>query len=895
MVSTKNVRKNRSGGKKSVPAVDLKSGMASKSKLNFKSKPSQASTAAATIKAKSLLKTTNKRPAPFQPRLPPAPANAVVEATVSRPPTLDQPARTECCCCCPTNSKCTKEVVDESVIREPINSGRKGAKQIIDSVNCGTAEVRDLLFNECELILECRVCRQLFRSTANFLLHKRDFCLEHACEQMLLFDATQITYREEEEVVVVQEEVSEVNTDVKGSKMRTLQECLGKMAAEKEKQRLEKAPKLALALQKIANNPNAVYQERVSPGHDLDFDHSLHQEMELGNSSPACSSDMAAGTTTSDSPKSNSSDSADQHPHIKVTVKVAPCSKSSHNLSDSSKGSTKRVRKVKKFSDEAAAAAPEATSGLVRVAPSVSTSSTLSSLLAGPASGGHSGQVTCGECGAVFVSKKTLRVHIKTIHAVQRLLFPCPFCCMTFKQLCNASRHMITVHKKSRSDVKRLRDVVKLRARPLGDESPEDADEEERFDSDDEGDDGDDDELSNSPQQDTQLGHGDGVASVVELDEGQDVDMEVGEETSTLTSESTIRSRTRQVDKEVTLTSEQQQDVKENKNDLNVHACRACCRTFNRIQSKQSHERACPQLKALLNATNASNSEHVAVAQTLFAEQQNCNLKDMFPAIMMDDETRLELFKITNLTSLRCSLCPTTTFTSSSFLVNHAVTHLGHQVLKCRGCLYQSLSRSDLHTHLSTVHNIRDIEEQRSRLIVNLSATSNCSSSHTESKPPPPPPQATVLTPPRDEDGDGSIEGDEEDGGGDSTPGDDPDDRKDDESLFRPPPLYDSRLSPLSTCTITSPTSPTTSPSSSITNCSSESNVAGSGSGSGSSDNARIKLVFQRKPQLTSSSHSHSHSHSKKARQGDIYAVTKVEECPLPLSRDQSPVPDSFS
>lgn len=32
--------------------------------------------------------------------------------------------------------------------------------------------------NECDILLECRVCRNIFRSLLNFLLHKRSFCSE---------------------------------------------------------------------------------------------------------------------------------------------------------------------------------------------------------------------------------------------------------------------------------------------------------------------------------------------------------------------------------------------------------------------------------------------------------------------------------------------------------------------------------------------------------------------------------------------------------------------------------------------------------------------------------------------------------------------------------------------
>lgn len=39
-------------------------------------------------------------------------------------------------------------------------------------------QVKDLLSFECDIMYECRVCRSIFRSLANFLLHKRKYCTD---------------------------------------------------------------------------------------------------------------------------------------------------------------------------------------------------------------------------------------------------------------------------------------------------------------------------------------------------------------------------------------------------------------------------------------------------------------------------------------------------------------------------------------------------------------------------------------------------------------------------------------------------------------------------------------------------------------------------------------------
>ncbi|KAL3887752.1 hypothetical protein ACJMK2_000145 [Sinanodonta woodiana] len=68
--------------------------------------------------------------------------------------------------------------VDFSVIRTAIQIGGKSIEQILNGVYYGSAEVRHLLMNECDFILECKVCHNLFRSLPNFVAHKRVYCVE---------------------------------------------------------------------------------------------------------------------------------------------------------------------------------------------------------------------------------------------------------------------------------------------------------------------------------------------------------------------------------------------------------------------------------------------------------------------------------------------------------------------------------------------------------------------------------------------------------------------------------------------------------------------------------------------------------------------------------------------
>ncbi|XP_060085921.1 uncharacterized protein LOC132565299 [Ylistrum balloti] len=88
--------------------------------------------------------------------------------------------------------------IDFSVISVAIEAGHKMVQQILNCVHYGTPEVRNLMYNECDFIVECRVCRNLFRSIPNFVAHKRIYCTTE-------FEQTSFpSSGQEESVVVVQ-------------------------------------------------------------------------------------------------------------------------------------------------------------------------------------------------------------------------------------------------------------------------------------------------------------------------------------------------------------------------------------------------------------------------------------------------------------------------------------------------------------------------------------------------------------------------------------------------------------------------------------------------------------------------------------------------------------------
>ncbi|GBM06224.1 hypothetical protein AVEN_269626-1 [Araneus ventricosus] len=100
------------------------------------------------------------------------------------------------------NGHCAFEDLDHSILQHPFNLGSNNVRQILKCMQNASKEVKDLILNECNIIYECKICANLFRSLANFLYHKRCYCKKHLCEDMLLFE----NFEEETQTVVVQPE-----------------------------------------------------------------------------------------------------------------------------------------------------------------------------------------------------------------------------------------------------------------------------------------------------------------------------------------------------------------------------------------------------------------------------------------------------------------------------------------------------------------------------------------------------------------------------------------------------------------------------------------------------------------------------------------------------------------
>ncbi|CAH0558852.1 unnamed protein product [Brassicogethes aeneus] len=69
-----------------------------------------------------------------------------------------------------------KNEMDVALLKKPIETNVNGLQQAILLLNNATLEVKNYISYECDIMYECKVCKSIFRSLANFILHKRKFC-----------------------------------------------------------------------------------------------------------------------------------------------------------------------------------------------------------------------------------------------------------------------------------------------------------------------------------------------------------------------------------------------------------------------------------------------------------------------------------------------------------------------------------------------------------------------------------------------------------------------------------------------------------------------------------------------------------------------------------------------
>ncbi|KAK6167641.1 hypothetical protein SNE40_021619 [Patella caerulea] len=373
------------------------------------------------------------------------------------------------------------EDVDLSVIKKAIKISGNMIEQILKGIHYGSPEVRCLLYSECDYILECKVCRNLFRSLPNFVAHKRAYCQSAYQESETFFN----DLKPDEETIIVQPEAPETSSSTcsqKRSKPRTLESTikllkdgiLGKSeaykvyskAADKMERQKEFRKTQTLTFEPIPNTTKAM-KVTVSNGEPV--------ESVVENDKSA--SDQVRDTSTLQSSPPTTLQSSPTATLKSMLLKSAlegdGAVSNSHTANPASSGNSSSLSKSHTKS------CPTPTKMTSVISPpkkmTLRCKEGINSMPwkkarkednepDSPERGMDFRNLLCLDCNTAFRSRKTLIFHYQNAHCGQRTFFPCPFCKSVFFYIFGLTRHLMRNHSKSKAQVDKMRAKLKKSA-----------------------------------------------------------------------------------------------------------------------------------------------------------------------------------------------------------------------------------------------------------------------------------------------------------------------------------------------------------------------------------------------------------------------------------------------
>ena len=379
--------------------------------------------------------------------------------------------------------------IDYSVIRTAIQIGGRVIEQVMNGIHYGSEEVRNLLLEECEVILECKVCRNLFRSLPNLVAHKRAYCTDLFEEKKR--KENQLPDIEQVDTVVVepaspsetsqQEETS--NSDKNGPQQsvvdkvvqRTFQgqsksyEFYTKLAEKVEAKKVAKVIN-TVTLKSIPTNPNAVIlkvgEENLPSTKEKQSDDKRgHTDQDTaGNIVPPSKPKPSIGqlceklanrpVTLQGSPQTGT------NVHKPASIRAVRSRKSSPRKSVDNFIGMKET--IEKSSDKPPSHASIQTDmeidGSVDEIEEEEVINTDTKLIGSDYSLDKSWLIHCDmktlqckTCNKSFSTPYGLKFHCKMKHVDKMVQYPCPTCKKSFTYFTALARHLRKVHSKSES------------------------------------------------------------------------------------------------------------------------------------------------------------------------------------------------------------------------------------------------------------------------------------------------------------------------------------------------------------------------------------------------------------------------------------------------------------
>ncbi|XP_070163187.1 zinc finger protein 800 isoform X2 [Polyergus mexicanus] len=325
------------------------------------------------------------------------------------------------------STKDTNNIVspDLSSLRKPIDTSVSDLCQVSKLLENGTDEVKSILSYECNIIYECRTCHSLFRSIVNLISHKREYCRTK-------FDIT--LHR------------SILHNYNHSSKESIIQICKTNRTKIKDSIKNDRILRSQVSKESYKKDLSTVI-EMLNKKREESMDNNVSSESE---------------NTIFNAP-------SNQHIYLESinTNRSAlyQTVKSSNTMVDTMDLMKGQVAKLQDRIDQNTIILKEQTlENQLEKSDSpiqMDMNDEENELLAHRLS---TNNLACTICNAKFSTKKTLTVHMKTLHTSQRICYPCPCCTSTFANTWSVYRHLYKVHRKTNEQVRKLRSHIQEKA-----------------------------------------------------------------------------------------------------------------------------------------------------------------------------------------------------------------------------------------------------------------------------------------------------------------------------------------------------------------------------------------------------------------------------------------------
>lgn len=352
---------------------------------------------------------------------------------------------------------------DYSLLRKSIPINPYGASQIAKAYHSGSPEMLFLLDHECEVILECRACRNLFRSLANFISHKRVYCREFYSDKKRVFPPEHLL---EDKTTVIQPEpvgpncrnetwvtsdTTSIPTNGEPSipSSSDIQTSIPPIATYKNPkkdlsqivEKLSQQRGVKTVTETVAHISASKFYEGVSDRlvakKDACKEHTIRLEA-MENTKYGVFQTVL---------QSSSSVQMENTDFMKAQVVEL------HNMMSCNEATLGPDGRVAMINGE----------GTTDLASSGGNDSTLvKKYTSSPSSksGSPKEDHVCTICNTRFSTRKTLNHHMKSLHVTFRMCYPCPCCKNTFCNTWSVYRHLYKVHRKTTLQVRKLRSQI---------------------------------------------------------------------------------------------------------------------------------------------------------------------------------------------------------------------------------------------------------------------------------------------------------------------------------------------------------------------------------------------------------------------------------------------------